>query len=187
MYIKRKMQRRHIIAVSLLLITILSCLIFYFSLPGTRLDVSGFPTSQNYGTYTAFGPSYEAGSYVIINNSYQVHNIGNVNASNIQVKFNVYPADTSKTCKIISISIYTDEPTPTNLLTIVKDKNEYTIATLNPDAKVIFVFQIKSTNLHSDTKYVLNVDSANAGSFYREVLSQGKYGSTVHEQRWPWW
>lgn len=99
------MKCRHIIAASLLLIIILSCLIFYFSLPRTRLDVSGFPTSQNYGTYTAFGPLYETGSYAIINNSYQVHNVGIVNANNVQVKFNVYPADTSKTCQIISTSV----------------------------------------------------------------------------------
>ena len=181
------MKRRHILAVSLLLIVILSSLILYFSLPRARLDVSGFPTSQNYGSYTAFGPVYETGSYAIINNSYQVHNVGNVNANNVQVKFNVYPADPSKTCKVISISVYAGEPSPTNLLEVVTDKGEYTINTLNAGAKIVFVFQVKSTNLNSDTKYDLSVTSANAGSFYREVLSQGKYGSTIHEQRWPWW
>jgi hypothetical protein len=181
------MQRRHILGVNLLLIIVLSCSVFYFSMHRARLDVSGFPSPQNYGSYTAFGPLNEAGSYAIINNTYQVHNVGNVNANNVLVKFKVYPADPSKTCKVISTSVYAGEPSSTNLLVVVKDKGEYTIDTLNVGARIIFVFQVKLTNFNSDTKYVLSVTSFNAGSFYREVLSQAKYGSTIHEQRWPWW
>lgn len=187
MYIKKKMQRRHNLAIILLLIIILSCLVLYFIVPQARLDVSGFPSPQNYASYTAFGPLYGDESYAIINNTYQVHNVGYVKANNVHVKFNVYPADPSKTCKVISTSVYAGEPSPTNLLAIAKDKGEYTIDTLNVGAKIVVVFQVKSTNLNSDTKYVLTVTSANAGSFYREVLSQGKYGSTIHEQHWPWW
>ncbi len=181
------MKRRFNLILLLLLVMVVSFSIFYFSLPEGRLDVSGFPSAQNYASYTAVGPLYEEGSYALINNTYQVHNVGNINAKNVNVKFSVYPADPSKSCKVISTSVYSGEPSSANLLVVVKDKGEYAIESLNVGEKIIFTFQVNSTNLHSDTKYVLTVTSDNAGSFSREVLSQGKYGSTIHEQRWPWW
>ncbi|MFB3890266.1 MAG: hypothetical protein ACE14S_12320 [Candidatus Bathyarchaeia archaeon] len=175
------MQKKTKTTMAILLVVGLSLLAFYLALPTAKFEVSCFPTERTYASFEAFSGNSTA-RYNMINFTFQVRNPGNAAVKDLLVTYRVSPSDK---CEVVSTFVFSGNPSLDSLVAIAKD--EYRMGVVEPGQACVFTFQVRSTNFNSDTKYVLSVASANAGLFSRELISRGKYGSTINVYRWPPW